>query len=403
MKTQNFIPVLFGGDTNAYSMARAFFEAYGIKSEVFAKFQAGFCAESRILNYHVNLQNDTEEAVLASVTAIAGANPDKHILVLGCGDNYITLVSALRPNFPPNVIAPYIEIDQMMTLIHKARFYELCETHGVDYPSTVVWTADMGCDFDIPFAPPYAVKSAESIEYWNHPFPEQKKAFTAQSREEVYEILRLIDNSGYKDSVIIQDFIPGDDSFMRVLTGYAGRDGKVQMMCLGHVLLEEHAPHAIGNHALILTESEPELCGQIRVLLEAIEFKGFFNLDIKLDSRDGKYKVFELNCRQGRSNYYVTATGCNLAQTLVEDLLEDKPQEFHLVDAPAMWHVIPLDICFDYTPKAYHPQMRTLMDAKRVQNPLIHPKDRGLRRMLRIQKDAMRMRKHYAQYYQKPE
>jgi len=43
------------------------------------------------------------------------------------------------------------------------------------------------------------------------------------------------------------------------------------------------------------------------------------------------------------------------------------------------------------------------MKEKRVQNPLIHPKDRGLRRMLRIQKDAMRMRKHYAQYYQKPE
>ena len=36
---------------------------------------------------------------------------------------------------------------------------------------------------------------------------------------------------------------------MRVLTNYSDRNGKVKFMCLGHVLLEEHSPHGIGNHA----------------------------------------------------------------------------------------------------------------------------------------------------------
>ena len=27
-------------------------------------------------------------------------------------------------------------------------------------------------------------------------------------------------------------------------------------MCLGHVLLEEHSPHGIGNHAVIITEHD---------------------------------------------------------------------------------------------------------------------------------------------------
>ena len=52
----------------------------------------------------------------------------------------------------------------------------------------------------------------------------------------------------------IEIFIPGDDSYMRVLTSYSDRNARVTTMCLGHVLLEEHSPHGIGNHDVILTE-----------------------------------------------------------------------------------------------------------------------------------------------------
>ena len=118
--------------------------------------------------------------------------------------------------------------------------------------------------------------------------------------------------------------IPGNDEYMRVLTSYSDRNGKVKMMCLGHVLLEEHTPHGLGNHAVIITEPNEELMMKVKNLLEDLHYVGFSNFDIKYDRRDGKYRFFEINTRQGRSNYYVTGSGFNVAKYVVEEYVYGK-------------------------------------------------------------------------------
>ena len=62
---------------------------------------------------------------------------------------------------------------------------------------------------------------------------------------------------------------------MRVLTSYSDHNGKVKMMCLGHVLLEEHTPHGLGNHAVIITEPNKELMMRVKDLLEELHYVGF--------------------------------------------------------------------------------------------------------------------------------
>ena len=248
----NFVPLLLGADINVYSMARAFHEAYGVETIAYGMYPSGPCYGSDIIDYRVRENNDDPEVVLRSVTEVAQEFPTKQILVLGCGDNYLTAIAENLPRFPANVVAPYIDLQLMETLIHKEKFYELCDRYGIDHPATFVYKKGMGHDFELPFPGPFVVKPAESATYWDHPFDTQKKAYVLQTRQEVDAVLDEIYEHGYEDSLIIQDFIPGDDSYMRVVTNYSGEDGKVRLMCVGHVLLEEHTRHGIGNHAVII-------------------------------------------------------------------------------------------------------------------------------------------------------
>ena len=107
----SFLPLLFGGDINVYSMARAFHEAYGIRSTAYGKFATGVCYESAILDYRVCAQNEDGPTFFQNVCGYAGEHPDKTVLVIGCGDSYVKLAARYRDQFPANVIAPYIDYD----------------------------------------------------------------------------------------------------------------------------------------------------------------------------------------------------------------------------------------------------------------------------------------------------
>ena len=202
--------------------------------------------------------------------------------------------------------------------------------------------------------------------------------------------------------MILQEFIPGDDSYMRVLTSYSDRNARVTTMCLGHVLLEEHSPHGIGNHAVILTECCEELELKIKGLLEALNYVGFSNFDIKYDRRDGRYKAFEINCRQGRSNYYVTGSGHSIARLLVEDLVEGKELPFQMVKERSLWRMVPKRVAFKFTPKKYHAEMRRLIKAGADHHSLVYAGDSSLKRRLRVCKNHLGNIKRFDRYNKVP-
>ncbi|MDO5441653.1 MAG: ATP-grasp domain-containing protein [Bacillota bacterium] len=394
-------PLLFGGDINVYSVARAFHEAYGLTSDVYSKYDTWPVCDSRFIRLHPNVNNDKQDTFLKAVCNFAKANSDATVLLIGCGDSYVQLAAENLENFPENVVAPYISADLMKTLTHKEKFYELCDKYGIDHPNTFVYKKDMGLDFDLPFDAPFICKPANGVMYWEHPFEGQDKVFKAKTRERLNEILTKVYEAGYTDSMIIQDFIPGDDSYMRVLTNYSDRNCRVKMMALGHTILEEHTPHGIGNHAVIINEYEPELCEKLKSLLEELKFTGFSNFDIKYDQRDNKFKVFEINVRQGRSNYYVTGGGCNIAKLLVEDRIEKLDLPFVISQEERLWRVIPKAVALKYANKEYKDKIKKLEQSNKVSNSLWYKPDMSFKRTLKFLKGQLGHFYKYHKYMEK--
>lgn len=380
---KEFIPVLFGNDINVYSVARAFYEEYGVQSKVFGKALMGTCYKSKLVDFTEIKDLDNPEVMLELLNDFAMENTSKKILAIGCGDNYVKCLATNRDNFKSNIVVPYADYAFLEELMDKEKFYNLCEKYGIDYPKTYICTVRDYENVKVLFDPPYILKPANQVEYYKHKFEGQKKVFKLNSRKELERTIKQVYEAGYTDNMIVQDFLPGDDTYMRVLTSYSDKHGKVKMMCLGHVLLEEHTPYGIGNHAVIITEYEEELMKRFKDFLEEIHFTGFSNFDIKYDTRDNKYKAFEINTRQGRSNFYVTGSGHNIARLLVEDLLYNNPLEEDIAKNEYLWMVVPKKVAYDYAPE-YKVRMKRLIKAGKYVNPLWFKPDNDIERIYRL-------------------
>ena len=81
---QEFIPVILGGDINTYSVARAFYEEYKVKSYVFGKFNTGPSYQSRFTEYEGKLEIDQDDYFVKRMNRFAEEHKDKKILMVGC-------------------------------------------------------------------------------------------------------------------------------------------------------------------------------------------------------------------------------------------------------------------------------------------------------------------------------
>ncbi len=379
-----FKPVLLASDINIYSMARAFHEEYNVKSLVLAKNDSGDINHSSIIEYEKEALLDEKEIFLEKMDEIYNRySKNVKLILIGCADHYVRLIIENYIYLENKFILPYPKEDVLNNLVLKETFYKLCKKNNVDYPKTFVFKKGGTLNFKLNFNFPVILKPSDSVLYWKANFPNQHKVYQVDNREQLDCLLNKIYQAGYKGNMIVQDMVPGDDSNIYDLHVFCGKDEKVKYMNLGNVLLEEHTPKGIGSNAATITTFNEELMLKIKEMLETIKYQGWVDCDLKYDYRDDKIKIFEINIRQGRSNYRNTGAGYNVAKYIVEAFLYNKKQKFIMVREPYFWHVVPKMIVFKYVNnKEKLKEVKSLIKDGKSCHSLFYKKDRGIKRIL---------------------
>lgn len=345
---QKFMPIILGTDANAYGLARSFHEKYNIKSLSLGVSQLIETKKSKIID--VKIYKDLKENFTSIMENIGKKYKEKYekLILLSCAEWYTDLIVTNRKELEKYFILPFMDKKLKDELEDKESFYNICEKYKLDYPKTYIVTRNNYNNINLPFDYPVAVKPASSTDYSKVDFEGKEKSYKANNEKELKQIVNNIYTSKYNSNIIVQDFIPGEDDTMYVMNCYSNKEGKVKMMCLGRCILEEHTPYGIGNYKAIISDGNKELYEKIKKFLEDIKYVGFSNFDLKYDYRDKKYKLFEINIRQGRSSFFTTAAGLNLSKYLVEDYIEDKDNKIEYNYNKHLWLATPKTLLKKY-------------------------------------------------------
>ncbi|WP_125607703.1 carboxylate--amine ligase [Lapidilactobacillus bayanensis] len=387
MQELNFIPIIVGTDLNTYNVAISFHEKYGIHPILVGSAPLSFTEYSTIpgqIEYYPKLHQPEEFPKILAEVAQKYAQPDKKLLLVGTSDMYVRYIVENADFLRQYYVFNYPNLELLNQLQYKKNFYQLCAEMGVDYPKTYFYDCAQNAQpFHEEMMYPVVVKPSNVVKYYDMHFAGKKKIYRLNSEEEVNQVLTLLHQAHYDDEAIVQEYIPGDDTYMFDGVLYANTQGKVELVAMGQVVLQEHTPTAIGNYTAIISRYNLPLMQKMQSLLEKIHYTGFANFDIKYDKRDHKFKLFEINIRQGRSSYYITQTGHNMAEYLVDDCVNHLAKETVYNDQTFLFTIVPKTVLrqFVQNPKI-NQECRQLIKDKKWGNPLFYHADKSLKRKL---------------------
>lgn len=378
-----FLPVVIGGDIGAYALARQLHEATGQRVTLLAP--APIEAITRSIYIDVEHVDITDTSILEALRRLGSGRPERSAVVMANTDGVAEILTRHRDELEPVFAVPFPDLEVMETLCDKTAFARACAVQGVRTPrQVVVHGTDLSQGdprLDLPL--PLVAKPAVGADWDAVKFPGKRKIYFIDTHEELAALWRSLRRAGYRSDFVVQERIPGDDSAMRSVTVYVASNGELTLVSSARVLLEDHSPTMIGNPVAMITEPYPELWDAAARVLMAAGYRGFANLDIKIDPRDGGAVFFEVNPRIGRNSFYVSAAGVNPMEVMLADLVDGTPGPRREATNEVLYSLIPRHLLLHQLADR-ELRRRVLRLSPRAVDPLLDPAETSARRRLVI-------------------
>lgn len=320
--------LILGSDMNAYYMARSAHELYGKKVDLMGKRLLGVTKYSRIINF-IQVPGIYEaDAFVGALNQYAKQFSVEKIVLVATNDAFVRLIAENKDRLDSKFVHNHPSLEIVDTLLVKDKFYT-AYSDELDFPRTLVYSCAERSDIKDAFRYPVVLKPGDGVDYYTHPFPGQAKAYKLDSLLEINKVVADIQDAGYRKNLIIQEFVPGDDTAIFQADMYVTSGKKTVLSSFSQIGIQERTPTGVGNCTVLVNGFDEHgypdaLVEKLGRFLEKIGYQGFAVIDFKYDHRDGTYKVFEINPRQGRSGYHLAGNGHNFIKYLVDDLIYGK-------------------------------------------------------------------------------
>jgi predicted ATP-grasp superfamily ATP-dependent carboligase len=227
----------------------------------------------------------------------------------------LAAVSRNKAVLEQHYIVACTEWDITRLFIEKRHTYALAEKVGVPAPKTLIpHSVEQVEEYAQNIEFPCLVKPSQSHLFYAH---FGCKMFEVQNVDEMIAIFKQSDEAGLE--VMLQEYIPGEDADGANYNSYFW-DGRPLAEFTAKKI--RNGPPWFGSTRVAISKWIPEVIEPGRRITEAMGFYGFSCTEFKKDSRDGVYKLLEVNGRHNLSSSLAVRCGMNFPWLEYRHLVE---------------------------------------------------------------------------------
>lgn len=251
-----------------------------------------------------------EPVQLVSQLCEVGDSIGRPAVVIPVDDEAAVLVAEHQAELSSRFLFPKVQPRLPRKLASKPGLFDLCIAHGVPAPvSETPATFEEAGDFAATATYPVVVKNAEVWERRRRPVVPGTTIvrtedallalLTRPPPDLLPDSLRQHPRGERSESpgVILQEYIPPEHSEDWIVHLYSGADAASQVLFTGRKI--RSWPPTAGVTACAYSVANPQLAEIARRFCDQIGFLGIADLDVRLDRRDGRYKLVDFNPRAG--------------------------------------------------------------------------------------------------------
>ena len=264
---------------------------------------------------------ECEQEFIAFLLRVAAREKKRPALFITC-DDFLLAVSRNRKDLEQHYLMNLPSSQIIESIADKFRQYTLALNAGIPVPETFFFeNMDQVLEILDRIPLPAFIKGAE-VTSWRKKMGVASKGFVVTTREELKRTFEMVFRRGA--SGLVQELIPGPDTNHYKSSCYLSRKGEI-LLAFGLQKIRQQ-PVGFGFGCLVQSIDYPQMLTLGKNLFTRIGYRGVGSAEFKLDLRDNKLKLIELNPRYWQQNALAEQCGMNFPLMDYRELTNCEPK-----------------------------------------------------------------------------